>query len=271
MKLSDLIKIEIFKFRNNTLVQLLLVFFTIFMSVSILVMKNIEGIPLAGGTDSIFQFPYVWEYQAYAGSWLTFLFLGFLGLYLVTSEISWKTMRQNIITGYSRLDYFIAKILIAILISVYATIIFYLATIAIGYFNAEDFHTDDIFDAQNYVILRFLLMTFAYVLFGMMMGFIFRKSGLALLIYFSCILFIEPLLRWGVHYRYIAKGKSMLFYPLNGIEDLTPLPFYKYIATFSPVKDFNILLSYQEAAVISIISVLFFVYISYIFLVKRDI
>ncbi|MEZ4907468.1 MAG: ABC transporter permease subunit [Saprospiraceae bacterium] len=271
MKIIDLVKIEIFKYRDNSLVQLLLLFFTLFMSISILMAKNAEVSPLPGGTNSFFQFPYIWEYQAYAGSWLAYIFLGYLGLYLVTSEFGWKTLRQNIISGYTRKDFFLGKLSLAVLISLFATIVFYISTIILGYMNTEDCRLSDVLSHQNYVFLRFFLMVFAYIIFGMMMGFIFRKSGLALLIYFSYILFIEPFLIWGIHYKFISHGRSMLFYPMNGVEDLTPLPLYKYLATFSPIKDFSILLSYTEASIISLVSVSAFIYISYLFLTKKDI
>jgi hypothetical protein len=76
--------------------------------------------------------------------------------------------------------------------------------------------------------------------------------------------------RWGIHRKFFVDDKSMLYYPLNAIEDLAPLPFYKYISTFTPVKDFNIVLNYEQATLISIISVVAFITISYYLLKKRD-
>lgn len=271
MKILDLLYIEYLKFRDNSLVKLLLLFFTVLASTAIFVMKNMNKMPLPGGNTSIFTFPTVWEYQAYSGSWMSFIFLGFFGLYLVTSEISWKTMRQNVITGYSRFDFYIGKIMVAVIISIFATIVFYISTAIIGIIHQEKFDFDAVLASQDYVILRFFILTFAYIIFGMLMGFLFRKSGLAMFAYFSYILFIEPLFRWWLHYKLIDEGKTMLYYPMNGVEDLAPLPFFKYLESFSPVKGFNILLSYTEASIISIISVSVFLIAGYLLLTKRDI
>jgi len=265
-----LLKIEYLKFRDNLLVQLLLLFFTLLMAFWVFIMKTVDQFPVS--IDTFFQFPTSWEYQAYFGSWYSFFFLGFLGIFIVTSEFDFKTLRQNVITGYSRKEFFTAKILVAFAISLYAAIVYYLSTFLIGLIYQDVFSMQEAFSHQNYAFLRFFLLTFAYLSFGMMLALIFRKGTLALFSYFAYILIIEPfVLRWGIHNYFFQKSKSLLYYPMNAVEDLAPLPFYKYIPTFNAVKDFHILMSYSEAAIISTISILVFLLIGYLSLVKRDI
>lgn len=270
MNALDLLKIEILKYRDNTLVRLLLASFTLLMIFGIFVMKNLKNIPVPGGVDSFFTFPTIWEYQAYGGSWLTFFFLGYLGIYLVTSEFGFRTTRQNIITGYTRNQFLAAKFITAAAITIFATIIFTVSTSVIGIIHQDACSIKEVFSKQNYIILRFLLLSFAYISFGILCGFMFRRGGLAMFFYFSYILFLEPLLRWWFHNKVFGQGKSMLYYPMNAIEDLAPLPFYKYLDSFSPIQDFNILLSYKEAIAISIPSVAMFVLLSIIIFKRRD-
>ena len=105
-----------------------------------------------------------------------------------------------------------------------------------------------------------------------MIGYIVKKPGLATFFYFSYILFIELILRWWVHANLIGKSKSILYYPMNAIEDLTPLPFYKYVENFNPIEDLpNIVLSHQEATIISIISIVIFLGLSHFVFNKKDI
>ncbi len=265
-----LIKLEVLKYKDNSLIQMLLMFYTLLMPIVIFVLKNFDDINIPG-KDSFFTFPKVWEYQAYIGSWLTFLFFGFLGVYIITSEIQFKTMRQNIITGLSRNEFFMGKILITLVVTFYATIVFYLSTILVGVLHEGEFDLNKILDHQDYVFLRFFLLTFAYMTFGIMVAFIFRKSGLSIFFYFSYILMIEPLFRWMVHHKVFSNGRSFLYYPMNGIEDLAPLPSFKYIDNFNGLKNFPILMTYTEAGIISIISVIVFVTVSYLLFMKRDI
>lgn len=270
MNAIDLLKIEILKYRDNTLVRLLLSAFTLLMIFGIFVMKNMKNIPVPGGVDSFFSFPTIWEYQAYGGSWLSFFFLGYLGTYIITSEFSYRTTRQNIITGYTRNQFLAAKFIAALAITVFATIIFFLSTSVIGIIHQDAFSLKEVFHKHEYVVWRFMLLSFAYISFGMLSAYLFRRGGLSMFFYFSYILFAEPLLRWWFHNKVFGQGKSMLYYPMNAIEDLAPMPFYKYLDSFSPIKDFNILLNYREAAIISIPSVALFVILSIVLFKKRD-
>ncbi len=270
MKITKLINLEILKYKDNSLVQMLLLFFSLLMPTAIFVMKNMQ-IPMLPGANSYFSFPQVWEYQAYSGSWLSFFFLGYLGVYLITSEIQYKTMRQNIISGMSRADFFKGKVYIAVLISLYATLLFFISTAVIGLLHQDAYDLAEIFEKQAYVIPRFFLLTFAYMIFGMMIAYLIKKPGLSMFFYFSYILFIEPLFRWWLHIKLFGQSKWIFYYPMNAIEDLAPLPLYKYAENFSPKKDFFVLLSYTEAASISTVFVIIFIAISYYFFNKRDI
>ena len=271
MNIYRLIKLEIMKYKDNTLVKVLLAFFVFLMPTSIFVMKNWKNIPFLPGKDSIFTFPHIWEYQAYAGSWLAFLFLGFLGTYLITSEIQFKTMRQNIIAGMTRKEFFTAKMLVALLISILATLVFFISTAAIGLYHQETFDLGAVFKGQQYVVLRFFLLTFAYIISGMMVGFLIRRSGLAIFTYYSYVLFIEPLTRYWIHIKIFGISNAIKYYPMNAIEDLAPLPFYKYVENFKPIKELpDILLSYKDATIVSLITVSVFILVSYLSFTRRD-
>jgi hypothetical protein len=96
-----------------------------------------------------------------------------------------------------------------------------------------------------------------------------RKSGLAIFSYMAYIIFLEPLLRWAVH-KEIYDHRSMNFYPMNATEDLMPNPFFKFVESFTSMTDFKLLLSYQEATIVVLISVSLFLYFGYRSLVRRD-
>jgi len=100
-----LLSLEIKKFRNNAVVDLFGIMFLVTMPTVIFVGKQFKDVPPPfPSTDKIFTFPGIWEYLGYVGNWLVFFFLGFIMLYIITSEVNFKTMRQNIITGLSRRD-----------------------------------------------------------------------------------------------------------------------------------------------------------------------
>lgn len=269
MKVLHLLQLEWKKFSKNTVIILLVALYTLLMPFGIFVMENFVEAPGLPSKDTFFTFPEIWQYQGYSGSWFSFLFLGFIGVLIITTEVSHKTMRQNIITGLSRTDYFLGKLYVLIIISAYATLIYFLSTVLIGTFYPAEPDFAHFMDGHNWSSGRYFLLTFGYLSFGLFLGLVLRKSGLAIFSYLSYIVFLEPLLRWGVH-RKIYDSRSMNFYPMNGIEDLMPNPFFKLLDNFRNMTDFNLLLTYPEATIVSSISIALFLYFGYRSLVKRD-
>jgi len=269
MKVLHLLQLEWKKFHKNTVMILLVGLYTILMPFGIFVLDNYNAPPPMPAKSTFFTFPEIWNYQGYSGSWFTFLFLGFMGVLMITTEVSNKTFRQNIITGLSRTEYFLGKLYSILAISIYATAIYFISTFLIGSLYPEQAAFGDFLDGHNWATARYFLLTFSYLSFGLFLGLLLRKTGLAIFSYLSYIIFLEPLLRWAVH-RKLIDHKSMNFYPMNGVEDLMPNPFFSFMKDFTAMTEFDLLLTYQEASIVSIISILLFLGFGYRSLIKRD-
>jgi len=271
MKIINLIKLEILKYKNNTLVLVLLLFFVLLAPTAINVMKTFNG-PGLPNPETYYSFPNIWEYQAYFGSWISFIFLGYLAIYMITSEFQYKTLRQGIINGLSRKDFFTGKIATFIVISILATAVLYISTIFIGLSHQDAYDLDEVFEGQNYFIIRFFILTFAYMSFGMLIALLVRKSGLSMFLFFIYILILEPfIVRWWLHLKIFGEGKSMFYYPMNIIEDLAPFPLFKFSQVYVPKNKFFVLIEYPDAIVLSSVIIVIFLTIAYYLLTKRDI
>ena len=266
-----LIKLEWSKFNKNTVIVLLFCFFCIFFPASLYIGKLMPDLPtFLPGREIFFKFPTVWEYLGYAGNWAVFFFLGVLVIYTITIEVSNKTMRQSIINGMSRNQFIAAKILNVLILSLFATLFYVVITLIVGFLGTEDASIKAAFE-NEYAIPRFFLMSFSYLNFAVFLAFLFRKAGLAVFFYLTYVMVIEMLLRWVVHMK-INKSELVNYYPMNATEDLMPFPFMKY-ADFIPNTgiEFALLLTYQQATIITIIYALIFFSISYYTFIKRDI
>jgi len=263
-----LLKLEWKKFRKNSVVQMLTWIYFIFFPTLIFIGKEesfTASNPLLS-QDDIFTFPTMWDYLGYSGNWMVFFALGFLIVYMISIEISYKTMRQNIITGLTRKQYFLSKLYVVLSFTVVSTILYAIVGFLIGWFHTTDPTLAMAFD-NDWAIARFFLMCLSYLIFAMFIGFAIKNSGLAVLTYLAYGILIEPLLRWLVHTQ-IVDGPSRNYYPLNATEDLMPFPLYR-LPAFSQT-DLSLSLSYSHAAITTVIYMLIFLGLTYYIFTKRD-
>ena len=114
---------------------------------------------------SLVEFPTIWQYLAYDGNWMVFFFLGFMSVLSITNEFGNKTLRQNIITGLSRADFFKGKFVFIAALALLATAYYFLCGSVIGLLYTEDFTVAKFTENLDFVP-RFFLMSFGYMSIG---------------------------------------------------------------------------------------------------------
>lgn len=264
-----LLKLEFSKFKKSTVIIMLSTLFLVFYPFSLTVGKLFKDLPpVFPSADTFYQFETVWEYLGYSGNWMVFFFLGVIVIYTITLEVTHKTMRQSIITGLSRNEFFASKLYLVIVFSTFATLYYAIIAFVVGWINTPEVNME-LALTNEWAIPRFFLMSLGYLTFAMMIAYLIRSSGLGVFLYLSFVLMIEPLMRYG-HMELIGKD-FVNYYPMNSVEDLMPLPLLK-LADFIKTKDMDtsILLPYKTAAILSSVYILFFVAVSYLSFTKRD-
>lgn len=256
-----LLKLEWLKVKKYRVFQVMVIFYVILLPACLLITKTFKTIPEdIVSRESLYMFPTVWGYLGYIGNWLTFFFLGFLSVISVTAENSYRTFRQNIISGLSRNEYFIAKILFILTICLAATFYYAIIGLAIGLTNTETIYFSKIIQEAD-LIPRFFLMCFGYMSFGFFLGVVIKRTGIALFIYLIYIMFIEIVIR-GIHF-YFFRNETMKFYPMNAIEDLVPIPFSQIAEGFLRENEFSLFLEPVQAALVVCIYTAIFLYFAY--------
>ena len=251
--------------------MLLLSLYTIVTPTVILLGKSIfKDAPAPFPSSNVFyEFPTVWEYQGYVGNWMVFFFLGFLVLQMFTSEVTYKTMRQNIITGYTKQEYFISKLIVVVALSIYATLLYFVSCIILGAFHTPGFDMSLMLD-NNLAILRFFIMSLGYLSFAFLIANVFRSGGLSMFMYFSYGLIIESILK-GLH-GYFFKHQSMNYYPLNVLEDNMAFPLMRTSNDFMKTQfEFSLVNTYTISMVLGFVYIIIFVGLSYTTFMKKDV
>jgi len=264
-----LIRTEWLKWNKQLIFRIVSLFYIVLLPGLLLLGKRLPELPPPiGTTEVLFIFPTIWNYQGYIGAWLCFFFLGFFSVISITMEFNNRTLRQNIINGWSRQDVFLAKFGSIGALSLLATLYYVLCVLIIGYANTDVVYLSKVFQEAS-IIPRYFLMCFSYMTFGLMIGFLVKRTVIAVFLYLIYIMILEPAIRWGVH-RHLWEHKSMHFYPMNAVEDLIPAPLSPIAEEFVEQAGFSLFLSPNEAVITTLVYTSAFIFIVYSHLKRAD-
>jgi ABC-type transport system involved in multi-copper enzyme maturation permease subunit len=217
------LKIEWLKVRNYRTFWILWLLFVICLAGVNYMVYHIQSsvkVPAANmlvGTP--FSFPDVWQTVSYISSFLLF-FPGLILLILITNEYNYKTHRQNIIDGISRFEFAFTKIVMVVIFAVKATLLEAIITVITGLLAGSAFSFN-----QSVYLFYFFLQALTYILTGLLFGFLFKKSGLAIALYFIYLFFIKNILSALVsHYIHDPLGD---YFPIKSSDVLIPFPVFK--------------------------------------------
>lgn len=186
--------------------------------------ETMQKAPEAGmilGT-SRFLFPDVWGTVAYLCSFMLFI-PGLLMIISISNEFSFKTHRQNIIDGWSRTDFIYVKLMDVVILAVCATVAMFLVAfifgISMGGFSSIRF-------SNSIYIFYFFIQALSYIAAALLAGVIFKRSGIAIGVFFLYAVVLENLLA-GLLNRYV--GGIGAYLPLESTDNLIPFPFLKNV------------------------------------------
>ncbi len=163
-------------------------------------------------------FPEAWHTVAYFSSWFVFI-PAVVVIMLINNEYSFRTHRQNIIDGWSRTQFISSKLIDVLLISFVITLLYAAVAFVTGFSNQADLSADNW--SMAYYIGLFSLQTFAQLSIAFLIGFLIRKSFMALGVFLFYYIIFEPIIV-GLCKVYVNDiGK---FLPLEMSDRMIPVP-----------------------------------------------
>jgi ABC-2 type transport system permease protein len=267
MNILYLLELEWLKMRHYLPFRVLTGLYVVLLPLSLMAFKSMP-FPKEFSLNSYFMFPDVWQTVAYAGNWVAYFSLGFISILNITNEYSLKTLRQNIINGISRKDFYLSKIFFIGAVCLAATAYYVCLVFFFGIINTETLYMSRIFENSDF-IFRYFLMCFSFSSLGFLFGMFFRKSGISLFLYFAYTLFIERIIRYLVLEKIL--GSQLIGYmPANAANDLTPFPIPKGVKSMVGDASMKIFLNSTEALITTIVFTILFLYLAYSALKNRD-
>jgi ABC-2 type transport system permease protein len=267
MKILYLLELEWLKMRHYLPFRVLMGLYVVLLPLSLLSFKRMP-FPKEFGLNAYFMFPDVWQTIAYMGNWVAYFSLGFISILSITNEYSLKTLRQNIINGISRKNFYLSKIFFIGALCMAATVYYIILVFLFGIFNTETIYVSRIFENSDFII-RYFLMCFSFSSLGFLFGMFFRKSGISLFLYFAYTLFVERIIRYLVLEK-ILGSQYIGYMPANATNDLTPFPIPKGVKSMAGDASMKIFLNSAESLITATLFTILFLYLSYLALKNRD-
>jgi len=223
--MKRLIKIDFRKYFHNrtfwvlSALYVVLVVFVFMVTESFLnhVMTNVgKNSPITIPGFSLYSFPYVWHNMAFLAGFFK-IFLALLVIIFITNEYSYKTIRQNVMSGMSRVEFLFSKVIFVFFIALAVTLVLFLSALLLGFSHTEHVTASLVF-SKIFFVPAYFLEVFTFLLMAMMFAFLLQKQGLAIGIFALYYYVAEPIIAFR-----LPAGVAH-FLPIKMITHLIDVP-----------------------------------------------
>lgn len=208
------------------IVLIIYVFYRVYLSFISTVQETMTGVRNEGsdvlGIFTSSNLPYT---VCFWTSLLLYL-PGMVIINLFINEVNFKTHRQNIIDGWKRETFIYTKVALIACTSAVITIMNFVAIVVMSQI-ADVSLTSEVFKVLGLCFLQ----SFVYLSFALLLATFFRRSGIAIIVFFIYGLILEWLLFWLV--RYIDPSISY-FLPLQVADSLVPFSRFRELYESMP-------------------------------------
>lgn len=174
--------------------------------------------PIVKMLPNPFAFPEAWHTAAYLSSWFVFI-PSIIVIMFITNEYTYKTHRQNVIDGWSRKQFMLAKMGDVFIITCLITILYAVMAFIVGSLNSGT-GSGNMWSETKYIPL-FFLQSFSQLSLAFLIAFLTRRAFVALGIFLFYYVVIENVIVGIGRAKWNDIGRFM---PFEISDRLIPLP-----------------------------------------------
>lgn len=262
--MRELIAIEWMKLRRMMTMKVILIIYALIVPTIYLCLSLIE-IPIAQGPEGelinwsfpkdTYQFPNSYHFATYISSWFN-LMVGVILIVFTCNELKYKTQRQNVIDGLSKIDVIMSKFYVVFLFSAAITLYTFLIGFVIGLINGG---FSNVFDGIHHIGVYFV-STLGYFTFAFFFANLVKLPALAIIFYILST-FLEGII------GFIAVQKYVQFFPLSTFSDLVSFP----LSVLPEPPPDPYMLGQLARTGLAAVYIIIFIAISYFVIKRRDI
>lgn len=185
----------------------------------------------------IYDFPDIWQNTTYLATFIKVL-LAFIVIISVNNDVTYNTLRQNIIDGISKKEYIFSKLSFIITMSGISTLFIFVLGFINGSIYSHVWGTAYIFDEMEFLAV-FFYEAIIYCTLAFLLSLIIKKAGFVIVALFLYTLMFEPIATTIMINAPIFKDgmapEIAQFFPIKSLNNLISVPFGRYV--FMEIED----------------------------------
>lgn len=183
---------------------------------------------------SLYSFPYVWQNMAYLAGFFK-IFPALIVLIFVTAEFNYKTLRQNVMNGMSRGEFLLSKVLFVFLYAAIAALVLFFSAYILGTTHTQDSFQGSVFTHSGF-ILAYFLEVFTFSTMALLIGFLVKRSGLAIGTLILYYYILEPIIAFKLpdsisSFLPVKSMSNLIDVPNSSLMKIFGVNFREYVAT----------------------------------------
>lgn len=178
----------------------------------------------------IYDFPDIWQNSTWLGSFVNLL-ISFIVIVSVNNELTYNTLRQNIIDGISKREFLLSKFALILFMAAICTLVLFVSGLTAGLLYSHVTDLKFIFDEMEFLVAYFLQLV-SISMFAFCIALVIKKAGFAIVMIFLYSAFFEPIASAIMEYAPFVKDYTaglVKFLPIYSMRNLIDVPFPKYL------------------------------------------
>lgn len=211
------------------------------------------------GQMELFDFNDLWQNLTWSGRFF-FPLLAFLVVLSTHNELNYLTLRQHIIDGISHKEWLVSKVLVILVIAVFAGVVQILAGYIMGYSASPIDSFGDTLNGIVYVPV-YMVQVVAFLSLALLITLLIKRSILSFILLLALYFPVEPMIR-----SIFPDSMNMItdLFPIKAITNVIHSPFAEYLNETAPGG-----ISIREVSILIVQTISYWI-LSYFILVKRD-
>ncbi|MEI6899467.1 MAG: ABC transporter permease [Bacteroidota bacterium] len=236
-----LLKIEFLKIRTYKIFWILTGLYFLFLGLGIFLAEFIlnswvnnfnSRFPVPIPHVTLYFFPDIWQnITFFASIRYILIFPALVIIILITNEFTYKTIRQNVVTGMSKMEFLTSKLLLILLFSVVITIIVGIVTLVLGISHSDSDQMKLIL-TKIWFLPSFFIQMLTYLIFAFTFGFLLRHTGLSIALFILYSLIIEPVIFYVLKIPFFQPNSVSQYLPVNSVLRVVEYPSIPFLQKF---------------------------------------